>query len=178
MGGCATTWNNNGVVEFGITDAVGIDMCDINVYDATTSSWSTLNHPLGCRSGNVIGFSNENKLYVGQGEARFSMGVRDPFYDFWNYDDGTSGFSEITSFDNFDVYPNPTNGSITLGNFGKNIIEGKVEITDMYGRIVFHSWIDSGSDKRTIKLNVSSGMYLVRVYSDGHSIHSKKIIVE
>lgn len=178
MGGCATAWNNKGVVAFGITDAVGIDMCDINVYDATTSTWSTLNHPLGCRSGNVIGFSKENKLYVGQGEARFSMGVRDPFYDFWNYDDGTSGFPEITSFDNFDVYPNPTKGSITLGNFGKNIIEGKVEIIDMYGRIVFHSWIDSGSDKLTIKLIVSSGMYLVRVYSDGHSVHSKKIIVE
>ncbi|MBK6396691.1 MAG: T9SS type A sorting domain-containing protein [Bacteroidetes bacterium] len=57
-------------------------------------------------------------------------------------------------------------------------MEGRVELTDISGIIVFHSRIDSSSDMPTINLNVASGIYLVRAYSDGHSIQSKKIIVE
>lgn len=178
MGGCGTSWNNKGVVAFGITDPVGIDMCDINVYDEITASWSTIMHPLGCRSGNVIGFSSGNKFYVGQGEARFSMGVRDPFYDFWSYDDGTSSVADLQSNDGFQVYPNPTNGSFTIETTGSNIAKGEIVVTDLLGRIVFQNSMTSNSQKQNISINVTSGMYLVKLINDGQIINTKKIIIK
>lgn len=178
LGGCGISWNNKGVVAFGISDAVGFGLCDINVYDPTTSSWSLISHSLGCRSGNVIGFSNENNLFFGQGENRISMGVRDPYYDFWKFEDATSGITNLNSTEKFKVYPNPTTGSFRLERIQGEKVVGKVVLTDLSGRKVFQKTIDSKIIPLDITINVSPGMYLLNVYSGSELINFEKIIVQ
>lgn len=178
MAGCETTWNNKGVIAFGLSDPVGLDMCDINVYDEITNSWSTIVHSLSCRSGNVIAFSHGGKLFIGQGQERMSMGIRIPFYDFWSYDDGTSAVADLQSNGGFQVYPNPTSGSFTIETTRSDIAKGEIIITDLFGRKVFQESQNSNSKKQNILINVSSGMYLINVFSAGVKIETQKIIIE
>lgn len=69
------------------------------------------------------------------------------------------------------VYPNPTNGIVTISN-SENIIIDKIELVDTLGKII------SVETENTSQINLSAfskGIYIVKMYS-GNSISQKRII--
>ena len=76
---------------------------------------------------------------------------------------------------NFSVYPNPSNGQISL-RMKANLGEGQVEIIDLNGRIVFtqNSLLEGVLNVDAGEL--SNGVYLLQVSNDMLSETTKLII--
>lgn len=73
----------------------------------------------------------------------------------------------------FDVYPNPSNGSFTIDTQINGAYD--VSVLDMTGRKVYSKQNFNG--KVTMDLNIPSGVYFVTINSDGMSL-MKKLIIE
>lgn len=85
-----------------------------------------------------------------------------------------TGVPELSSFKNtVHIYPNPNMGSFLL-DYGDKQYE-KLSITDISGREVYHKHI-SGSTKQQINLNLSDGVYLIRLTGKGNSAVQKLIV--
>ena len=77
------------------------------------------------------------------------------------------------------VYPNPNNGSFTLG-VNANVAELTIKITDMQGRVVYASIdknVNAGFVKQISLDTQSSGMYLMHINANGEQ-QTKKISVQ
>ena len=77
------------------------------------------------------------------------------------------------------VYPNPNNGSFTLG-VNANVAELTIKITDMQGRVVYASVdknVNAGFVKQISLDTQSSGMYLMHIIANGEQ-QTKKISVQ
>ncbi len=71
---------------------------------------------------------------------------------------------------NVQVYPNPTNNTI----YFKGLLnEAVVEVFSVDGRKLFYKPVE---DNSTLELDVSSGMYLLKIISDGKSLVRKVIV--
>jgi bacillolysin len=81
-------------------------------------------------------------------------------------------------FDVFAIYPNPSNGSISISLSTNSDV--KVNLNDISGRLIFNETFKN-SDlifKKEINFsNLSKGVYLINVASDGKNA-SKKLIIE
>ena len=77
----------------------------------------------------------------------------------------------------FSIFPNPSNGNITIKNSG--IALDKVEISDLNGRIVFNQDLNGIKEDKALNLSskLSSGMYLMTLTSNNAST-VKKLIIE
>ncbi|MBK9049318.1 MAG: T9SS type A sorting domain-containing protein [Bacteroidetes bacterium] len=75
-----------------------------------------------------------------------------------------------------EIFPNPAAGKF-LVTFKKIILDGKIEILDLFGRRLLTENILNESKKEINLKNVSSGIYFVRVFN-GKRNFSKSIIVE
>ncbi|HTM65243.1 MAG TPA: T9SS type A sorting domain-containing protein [Flavipsychrobacter sp.] len=85
-----------------------------------------------------------------------------------------TGVPELSSFTNeVHVYPNPNAGTFLL-DYGDKQYE-KLSITDISGREVYHKHI-SGSTKQQINLNLSDGVYLIRLTGKDQSAVQKFIV--
>ncbi|MDP2334868.1 MAG: T9SS type A sorting domain-containing protein [Bacteroidota bacterium] len=73
------------------------------------------------------------------------------------------------------VYPNPGNGLITILS-AESITDGRVEVMDVRGRIVFNTRI-SGTTKTLDLRGVQSGLYIVRITAN-HSVITKKVMIK
>ncbi|MGB6269766.1 MAG: T9SS type A sorting domain-containing protein [Olleya sp.] len=75
------------------------------------------------------------------------------------------------------LYPNPSNGNITIKNSG--IALDKVEISDLNGRVVFNQDLNGIKEDKELNLSskLSSGMYLMTLTSNNAST-VKKLIIE
>lgn len=75
----------------------------------------------------------------------------------------------------FSLFPNPTNGSITITN-SDAIRVHQIEITDLNGRIITNkTFTDALSELQMNISDLSTGMYLMTIHSDQGSV-TKKII--
>lgn len=74
------------------------------------------------------------------------------------------------------VYPNPTSGSFTL-EFGQIIDRAHLEIIDVYGRITYAQEIRE-QDQLALTLTGASGLYWVRLYSDGEMLAMVRVLKE
>lgn len=86
-----------------------------------------------------------------------------------------NGLSELVYEDNYLIYPNPSSGNFTIA--GIDVFPGgntKIAITDFYGKIVVAEF-NPGS-LNTFSLNLSSGIYFVRI-TDNSQTTIKKIII-
>ena len=84
----------------------------------------------------------------------------------------TNTQSEITSFT---MFPNPAKNTISI-NMDKNIGDGQIIVTDLYGKRVKTQALSIGSNNIDIR-NLSKGFYLVSVLTN-EGTQSKKLIVE
>ncbi len=75
------------------------------------------------------------------------------------------------------IYPNPSNGNITI-NFSNAAATGtKVVVTDLIGNNVFQSYVNSGISQLNMDLRaLPKGMYLVNVSNTTGSVIKKMII--
>ena len=89
------------------------------------------------------------------------------------------GLVENTFTNGVSVYPNPNNGSFTLG-VNANVAELTIKITDMQGRVVYASVdknVSAGFVKQISLDTQSSGMYLMHIIANGEQ-QTKKISVQ
>ena len=89
------------------------------------------------------------------------------------------GLVENTLANGVSVYPNPNNGSFTLG-VSANVAELTIKITDMQGRVVYASVdknVNAGFVKQISLDTQSSGMYLMHIIANGEQ-QTKKISVQ
>ena len=81
-------------------------------------------------------------------------------------------------FEVFAIYPNPSNGSVSI-SLSSNV-DVKVTLNEISGRLIFNETFknDNLTFKKEINFNnLSKGIYLINVESDG-KIGSKKLIIE
>ena len=93
--------------------------------------------------------------------------------------DACIGFVENTLENGVSVYPNPNNGSFTLG-VSANVGDLTIKITDMQGRVVYASVennVNAGFVKQISLDTQSSGMYLMHIITNGEQ-QTKKISVQ
>lgn len=80
---------------------------------------------------------------------------------------------------NFNLYPNPNNGTLNLA-FGKEMSNGvNVEVHDLSGRLIKTISMDRASANETYNIDLndlSSGSYFVRIVSEGQTATTKIII--
>ncbi len=175
----STSWNNRGVAAFGIDGSTGVTVCGVTSYSEIDSSWTGLNYPFECRSGNVIGFGYGNKFFIGQGERRFTMGIRDPYFDFWSYDEITLNVPSSKIDSDYHIYPNPSHGNYTLYN-SRNVFEKtKVTIVDVLNRVIFQKEFEPGTNEYIFNLEATAGIYIMNIENDINSkMVTRKIILE
>jgi len=83
------------------------------------------------------------------------------------------GFIENEMEETFKLFPNPTNGKITIEMLANNT-EGKVVISELSGRIILAQSINSQSME--ISLNENPGIYMVEIVTNQGSMFQKLII--
>ncbi len=64
----------------------------------------------------------------------------------------------------FEIYPNPTSGEFSIKMKDLKVTEGKIEIINMFGEIVFQKPLDDNQEN--LNLHLASGMYFVKLVSD------------
>ena len=68
-----------------------------------------------------------------------------------------------TQLDGFVVYPNPSNGLVTIQYAGSDVM-GAIRLTDIMGRVVFTEQVQLGANfNRTIDFNVTPGTYILQI---------------
>lgn len=90
-----------------------------------------------------------------------------------------AGNESFSSLSNFNVYPNPNNGTFTIDLNSNSDDDITLEVFDVRGRSVFNNvYSNTGNFTQTINLNtVSRGVYLLNV-SDGVSKETKKLVIQ
>lgn len=109
-------------------------------------------------------------------ELKINANFVQSFYDNQNYscEQVVLNINEIEDY-NFKVYPNPTNGNITV-SIENNITDYTLNITNLSGQIVYQkNKLESSSE--SISLNIPSGIYFINVQTE-KGIISKKLIVK
>jgi len=83
--------------------------------------------------------------------------------------------NHLTSFSNFSIYPNPTNGLINI-EFNTNKSYFEIEIFSLLGGLVYVNKVNSS--KLIVNLsNYPKGIYLMRLNSEKESV-VQKVVVE
>lgn len=88
--------------------------------------------------------------------------------------DPSSCKSSSTDFISFDLFPNPSNGHITIST-NSSLLVKHVQIINSMGAVVYTS--SFSSKDQTFDLNLSSGLYYLRVFCNGSS-SCKKVVIE
>lgn len=77
------------------------------------------------------------------------------------------------------VYPNPAKDEITIALNSKMLVNPKIEIYSLEGKIVYSEKLKVKSEKTIVNLNkLSKGIYLVKLFDNNKEISSEKIVVE
>ena len=79
----------------------------------------------------------------------------------------------------FDVFPNPNNGTFSVQTFNQRFDKAVVTVTDISGKVVYESkWnIPGGMHTQTLELDLPKGIYVL--HAEGQSTHeSERFIVE
>lgn len=149
-----------------VIDTSGLDIDNLGIED----TWNTLNADLssfvGCKAQLVIEFSSNS--------AAEELGLDAILF--------TGGNTlSIPSFDlnnAISVFPNPSNGYITIKNSG--VALGKVVIVDLNGRTVAAYDLNGITVDKELNLSslLSSGMYFMTLTSKDKSITKKILISE
>ena len=90
-----------------------------------------------------------------------------------SYDEGPLGAIDISDLE-IEVYPNPFRDEVTI-DFGRVIFDGKINLVDVYGKLV-EKYELSSMDKFVIeRTNKSSGIYFIELELEGEYIENIKI---
>ncbi|MBX7183209.1 MAG: T9SS type A sorting domain-containing protein [Bacteroidia bacterium] len=94
-------------------------------------------------------------------------------------DDEQISKSKPTLSNPFILYPNPNNGSLTLGFKLLEKGEATLQVTDLVGKTVKKFRLDETSSSTNINLeNCPNGIYLIGVFQNGHKVFSSKFVLQ
>jgi hypothetical protein len=88
------------------------------------------------------------------------------------------GVNEQIGNDVFNLYPNPATENVNIA-FAEKMKNAIVSIVDVSGKIIFSahiSNIDAGTSKSINTSDLSSGVYFVRISSDGGQVYGKLVV--
>jgi len=152
-----STWNN----PYPINDTINLSF--------TRTDWN--DEPVWIeKTIDLSNFIGETEIFIA-----FQFYEEDGLYDMGGLVDNVSltkyinvGFTENTKKDSISVYPNPSNGNFTIKNLTLN---EPVTIYNIQGKLVYNSVVSN--TEINFNLNVSPGVYLVRINND-----TKKLIIQ
>ncbi|WP_299890367.1 T9SS type A sorting domain-containing protein [uncultured Lacinutrix sp.] len=175
-----TSWETTDILKVyveitGCAAATTVTLIDIfgTGFDAVEGPIQTLSANLsayvGCNAQLVIEFaSNSSSEEMILDDINFTEGALDSTLSNENFTLNSTLFT---------IYPNPSNGNITIKNSG--IALDKVQITDLNGRVVFGQDLNGITEDKELNLSskLSSGMYLMTLTSNNIAT-VKKLIIE
>src|SRR5690606_14599461 len=83
--------------------------------------------------------------------------------------------TEFERAENFILYPNPADKTITLQVKNQNIKQLKVDIMDITGKTVLSKSMTANSEEIDIN-KLSSGMYFISLKQDGKTLGFQKLL--
>jgi len=100
------------------------------------------------------------------------------FSEIQGYCSVIAGVDEVSDLSSLiKIYPNPSNGNITI-SFGNALSQKRfIEIFNFLGQKLYSEKNLSSGNQKEINLNVMEGIYFVKMY-DGANLYTKKIIVQ
>ena len=90
-----------------------------------------------------------------------------------------TGFeSDAVEIQNFDIYPNPTSGKFTFNSYSTSDKNGKLELSDKFGKLLFSEIIPPGVSDYEFQLpvTIANGVYICRFVFENETIHSKLVL--
>ena len=170
-----TTWNNlgTGVINNWYNSAKLPNSVDCQ--NCIGGQWTGKDATIKHYSYNLVQNSNTILRFVMQtDDASNNDGV---IFDNFQIS-GTNLATNKNDFQIFAIYPNPSNGSVSISLSSNTDV--KVSLNDISGRIIFNEIFENSDSvfKKNINFsNLSKGIYLINVESEG-KIASKKLVIE
>ena len=159
--------NGKGFVGTGDDFSSGTNYQDFWCYDPQTNSWMQVTDFLGAARRYLTCFTIGNRAYAGLGTSGIN------YADFWEY----GSISDIAENDlsQTSIYPNPATEQITV-KFASPVNEGKIQITDINGKLVRRIEHVSGEQFTIERDEISSGTYFLQFEENGKTKSVQKII--
>ena len=87
------------------------------------------------------------------------------------------GISEMNFENAFSIYPNPSNGNVTITTniIAKESITAKVY--DLLGRMVYQEQLNFSNKEATLKLNIPSGSYILELKDETGNVQRERIVI-
>lgn len=163
--GCTATSNHVSVSVYAVPSV------SITVNGDTLSSFGAVSYQW-YYNGNLINGANDS-VYVAGAPGNYTLEITDT--------NGCTALSlpvvisgiEHALSEAWSIYPNPFSTGNFILSVGNNFIGSGIEISDADGRIIFKSSIVN--PKSEIQLNVSQGVYLLRISSPNGTVVKKLI---
>ena len=168
--------------------------------EANTNSFRTVyDYPVAEQTGYFFDLYRDdefshNASYVALAETRYAAYTDDDewrndrldVYSWWGfrfeyYMNATSsvGISEVYGDQEIGVFPNPTNGEITVSLKDGTSISGNLEIHDLDGRLVYSSEVNNLKhiNLNTTQLNFTTGVYVLSL-NTAEGVLNQRIVVQ
>ncbi len=75
------------------------------------------------------------------------------------------------------IYPNPTHDRLTVLRKGESLDPLKINILGISGQVIYEDILPEGVEKKDFTFSLTSGIYLVKIYTNGTTGSVQKLIV-
>ena len=92
-----------------------------------------------------------------------------------------TGLNELVNFSGFSLFPNPTNGILTLKITSGQTINGLIEVMDAAGKIILQSDYSFDEKISSKEINIerfASGIYFLKLTTSEKTTHTMRIVKE
>ncbi len=169
------TMYNKGYVGLGYDNTLQ-NTDDIWEYNPITNAWIFKDIFPGSKRANATAVATpNNKCYIGLG---YDSLLRE---DWWEFDPTIDGISEAEFWaSKLSVYPNPTNGLVTIG-FTEELVgygdHAVLELSDTQGKITYSKSLDSPGTIQMDLTTYPAGIYLLVLKTTARGNVTKRIVV-
>ncbi|MBL7921340.1 MAG: T9SS type A sorting domain-containing protein [Bacteroidia bacterium] len=92
-----------------------------------------------------------------------------------------TGINELANISGFSLFPNPTNGILTLKLTTGQALSGSIEVMDASGKIILQSVYNFNDKVNSTEINIerfASGIYFLKFNTSEKTTHTMKIVKE
>jgi hypothetical protein len=147
--------------------SISVNGDTLTAYNAVTYQWFLDNTPINGANSNMYIATQSGNYSVAVTDSNGCLAVSSKVSIV------RTALEDLKASQFVNVYPNPLESGMWTLEVGSNLIGNNVEIFDAEGRLVFRSEILN--PRSEIDLNVSSGIYMMRINSSAVSVTRKLI---